>query len=144
MNNITDLWREVMTLSAEFDRLDEAAARLPKDSNERDSLERAGHIAFEREYALRDLAMVQPAKTIGDAAVHIELALSIMDDLNNNDYIEADRRLLYGKLNRLLSSALPQVAQVAGMALRELGGEWGEERFDRAFPRLGAVLECAQ
>jgi len=135
--SITDLWREVMTLSAEFDRLDEAAARLPKDSNERDNLERAGHIAFEREYALRDLAMVQPAQTIGDAAVHIELALSIMDDLNNNDYIEADRRLLYGKLNRLLSSALPQVAQVAGMALAELGGEWGEGRFDRAFPSVG-------
>jgi hypothetical protein len=88
--------------------------------------------------------MVQPANTIGDAAVHIELALSIMDDLDNNDYIEADRRLLYWKLNRLLSSALPQVAQVAGMTLAELGGEWGEGRFDRAFPCVRSGKGAAQ
>jgi hypothetical protein len=49
--SITDLWREVMTLSAEYDRLDEASVKLPKDSKEREHLERAGHITFQREYA---------------------------------------------------------------------------------------------
>jgi hypothetical protein len=138
--SIIDLWREAMALSAEYDRLDEAKTQLPKDAiKERERLEQATNIIFQREYALRDVAMSQPARTIGDAAVHVELALSIMDDLDTCDFAEHDLRVRYGKIIRLLSSALPQVARVAGIALSELGGEWGEGRFDRAFPCVEAV-----
>lgn len=134
--SITELWREVMILNAEHDRLCAAASRA--DPKQSDRFREAASLIFEREYALRDLATSLPAQTISDAAVQVELALSILDDLDTCEFSDREARQRHALLTRLLSSVHPQVAQVAGMSLSEIGGDWAEGRFGRAFPCPGA------
>ncbi len=110
-------------------------ARTPKQS---DRFREAASLIFEREYALRDLATSLPAQTISDAAVQVELALSILDDLDTCEFSDREARQRHALLTppsfKRASSGCPGCGD-------ELVGDWrrlAEGRFGRAFPCPGA------
>jgi hypothetical protein len=103
-------------------------------------LKRIKELASDREDALTDLAMCLPAVSVGDAAVHIVMAKSLAEDLENNDYEDFYKYQKLRQLNRLLASAMPIVAEAAGVSVMEIGGEWMAGVKERLFPELGGGL----
>ncbi|WP_284946713.1 hypothetical protein [Acidisoma cladoniae] len=103
-------------------------------------LTRIKELASDREDALTDLAMCLPAVSVGDAAVHIVMAKSLAEDLENNDYEDFYKYQKLRQLNRLLASAMPIVAEAAGVSVMEIGGEWMAGVKERLFPELGGGL----
>ncbi len=71
--------------------------------------------------AAKELICSMPAVTLADAAVQVATALTIVDQIDGAAGCEAALSRLESKLDRLLLSALPVIAEAAGLGIEEMG-----------------------
>jgi hypothetical protein len=84
----------------------------------------------------------EPARTLAEAAIQIMLAVSRAQILSVPNLDEAEREGNAAELERLLQSALPVIAEAAGIELSEFGRAYYADRRTDPFYR-GATTEAA-
>jgi hypothetical protein len=78
--------------------------------------------------------MTMRAQTLADVAAQLFAGYIIIDELLDGDLSECKFEVL--KLRRVILSALPVVAEAAGVELAALGGEYIKKCTDHEFPSL--------
>jgi hypothetical protein len=96
--------------------------------------EAKGALIWDREAALRDLLLTFRAKTLGDATAQLYAAYIAADDLLGLELESRDRDRFATNIRRALLSAIPIVAEAAGLDLAEIGAEYIPDYTTREFP----------
>jgi hypothetical protein len=81
-------------------------------------------LLWDREVALRDLMLTFRAKTLSDAATQLFAGFLAAEDLMNFELPPEDRDRKATAVRRALLSAIPVVAEAAGLDLTLIGGEY--------------------
>jgi hypothetical protein len=120
-------------------RLAHAAATNndPPSSENADDEEARGNLLWHREVALRDLLTTFRAKTLADTVTQLYVAFIVVDNLLGFDMPPEDRDRDAITIRRALLSAIPVVAEAAGLDLAEIGAEYIPGFADREFPAEG-------
>jgi hypothetical protein len=103
-------------------------------STQTDGEKARGTLLYHREVALRSLLLTFRAKTLSDAAAQLYAGLIAADDLLNFELPAEDRCRNAVTIRRALLSAIPVVAEAAGLDLAEIGAEYIPEYAAREFP----------
>ncbi len=116
--SIIDLGRALAANDARYDRLDAlVGTRTTTDDQVMDLL-------LARRHVLWDFIAIPPAMSLADAAVQIGVACHLAMTVECSDWSTPDRQLRLGEmasgLTRLCLSALPLIAEAAGLDLAEM------------------------
>jgi hypothetical protein len=127
-----EIGRQIVLLDEEDDRLDRAILVLPKSKPDAE-LEEARRLTIARSYVPRDLLPLVRAHDLRDAAAQIIEAWRVVGFMAAFDPPGGDLTAEYRKLDRLLLSALPVVAEAASISVEEIGGDHVGMFINRAF-----------
>ena len=117
---IHNLGRRIAALYVVHDRCDEEDIKA--DGFAAEHRAQAGmDITYAQITAAKEMICSMPAVTLADAAVQVATALSIADQIDGAVRCERTLIQLERKLDRLLLSALPLIAEAAGLSLDEMG-----------------------
>jgi hypothetical protein len=136
--SIHDLGRRIAALYVVHDRCDEDGVQADGFSAEHRAQD-GMDIAHAQIIAAREMICAMPAVTLADAAVQIAAAVVVADQIDGAARCEHTLIQLEKKLDRLLLSALPLIAEAAGLGMDEMG--WSDLAKLRAhrFEALEAV-----
>jgi hypothetical protein len=108
--SILDLARQAGAASGRADDLCDQSANARDDRVT---------LLYDRSDALRDLLLTFPAKTLGDAAAQLYAGFRLAEEMEV-DLPPEERRQCVIKIRRAFLSALPLVAEAAGLDLAEI------------------------
>jgi hypothetical protein len=93
-----------------------------------------GTLLCHREVALRNLLLTFRAKTLSDAVAQLYCAFIAAEDLDGIEQPNEDRIRNAVYIRRALLSAIPVVAEAAGLNLAEIGAEYIPDIAAAEFP----------
>jgi hypothetical protein len=116
----------------------EAEERNQKDQERR--ADKGAILAYHREDTLRELALVQRARTIQDALIQLVLLHHVIDEIDHLDVSKINGMAQFEflqqtrSLRRVMASVTPQVAVAAGLDLKDVAEEYVVNRIADEFP----------
>ncbi len=122
---VIDLGRHIAALSFEWQRQEQASREAQGNWPAQQAAKNAMEIIDEQSRVLRDLVTTIPARSMADAAVQIAEAFLVAENLHANVHPADEVECLSAALTRLLLSALPLVAEAAG--LDPVAMDWEQE-----------------
>lgn len=138
--SVADLGRLIEAASFACEHFDAVRLALPNnDQLGRRRAERGAMLATDQEFALRDLVLTLPARSLGDAAVQVGIGIAVVEDCEGNELSEVRLAENYRQLRRIMASVLPVVTHAAGLTMAEVGGSYLADWCAKEFPeRPGA------
>jgi hypothetical protein len=131
--SIVDLGRRLAAADAAYSQHDQdaitSAGKATKSLHET-----AMRNLFDQESAIRQMILTMPARTLADAAVQIAAIDLAASNLEDNQQTEEELSCAVRALRRLVYSALPVIAESAGLDMEAMG--WGK------YPKLRADAFC--
>ncbi len=122
--SIEDLGRRIAALYVEHNRCDTESVHA--DGQQANLHWQAGmDITDAQAIAAKELICTMPAVTLADAAVQVATALTIADQIDGAAGCEQVLSRLQNKLDYLLLSALPVIAEAAGLGMEDGLGRLG-------------------
>ena len=118
--SIHDLGRRIAALYVAYDRCD-AEDVHDEGHAVRQRAEAGMDISYAQITAAKEMVCTMPAVTLADAAVQVAPLLTIRYQIDGAAGYEAILRRLEKKLDYLLFSALPLIAEAAGLDMVEMG-----------------------
>ncbi len=122
---VIDLGRRIAALSFEYQRQEQISREAQGNWPAKEAAKDAMEIIDEQSRVLRDLVTTIPARSMADAAVQIAEAFLVAENLHANVHPADEVECLSAVLTRLLLSALPLVAEAAG--LNPVAMDWEQE-----------------
>ena len=118
--SIQDLGRRIAALNVVHDRCDDENIQADGFAGEHRAQD-GMDITYAQITAVKEMICTMPAVTLADAAVQVATALSVVDQIDGAVRCERTLIQLERKLDRLLLSALPLIAEAAGLSPEEMG-----------------------
>jgi hypothetical protein len=115
-------------------RLAHSASLAIDVAHEADDGKKRERVLFDQGAALRDLLLTFRATNLSDAVTQLYVAFIAADDLLGFELPPEDRDRNATAVRRALLSAIPAIAEAAGLDLAEIGAEYIPEFATREFP----------
>ena len=136
--SIHDLGRRLAGLQAVYDANDSVNTRDESPAVQTRATA-AREITFDQILAVQDVVATMPAVTLADAAVHVAVAANFAARIEGEAFSETELADIGTKIERMLLSILPVVAEAGGLSIEDMGWQHMIDLRASRFEALGAM-----